>query len=385
MACNRQINFYCRGSEGLWRVQGNKEPYEKDASFVGSSSSQCKCLEFSPSGETCAWCDGTSLKVYNVVENKLLHDIELSSVGYLTFSPSGSMLATWQVFTVKDKIPSRNMRIIDLTTGKEVASLIQKKAHQWAPQWSADEKICVRNYNNELQFFEENNFSEVKMKLHLQKVSDFSLAPNSMPYTVAAYVAGSKGLPSNVRVYQYPNIGGHGAAVASKSFFKAERVNLEWNSTGTAMLILTSTETSASSYYGEQGLHFLALNGDSCVVPLAKNGPVYSIAWHPSGTEFTVLYGYMPAKCTMFNLKNEAIFDFGTGPRNHVFYNPFGNILCLAGFGNLQGKLEFWDVKSQKLISEVSAKDSTYFGWAPDGCHAITATLSPRMRVGNGS
>jgi len=64
-----------------------------------SSSSQCKCLEFSPSGETCAWCDGTSLKVYNVVENKLLHDIELSSVGYLTFSPSGSMLATWQVFT----------------------------------------------------------------------------------------------------------------------------------------------------------------------------------------------------------------------------------------------------------------------------------------------
>jgi len=42
--------------------------------------------------------------------------------------------------------------------------------------------------------------AEVKMKLHLQKVSDFSLAPNSMPYTVAAYVAGSKGLPSNVRV-----------------------------------------------------------------------------------------------------------------------------------------------------------------------------------------
>ena len=38
--------------------------------------------------------------------------------------------------------------------------------------------------------------------------------------------------------------------------------------TGTAMLILTSTESSESSYYGEQGLHFLALNGDSCVVPL---------------------------------------------------------------------------------------------------------------------
>ena len=41
--------------------------------------------------------------------------------------------------------------------------------------------------------------------------------------------------------------------------------------TGTAMLILTSTESSESSYYGEQGLHFLALNGDSCVVPLGES------------------------------------------------------------------------------------------------------------------
>ena len=65
----------------------------------------------------------------------------------------------------------------------------------------------------------------------------------------------------------------------------------------------------------------------------------------------------------------------------HVF---IGNILCLAGFGNLQGNLEFWDLSQKKLISSVSAKDATCFMWAPDGAHALTATLSPRMRVGNG-
>lgn len=61
-----------------------------------------------------------------------------------------------------------------------------------------------------------------------------------------------------------------------------------------------------------------------------------------------------------------------------------GNILCLAGFGNLQGNLEFWDMAQKKLISSVSAKDATCFMWSPDGQHALTATLSPRMRVGNG-
>lgn len=37
---------------------------------------------------------------------------------------------------------------------------------------------------------------------------------------------------------------------------------------GKAVLILTSTESSDSSYYGEQGLHFMGTNGESCIVPL---------------------------------------------------------------------------------------------------------------------
>lgn len=41
---------------------------------------------------------------------------------------------------------------------------------------------------------------EIKTKLHLQKVSQFSVAQNNAPYSVAAYVPGVKGLPSNIRV-----------------------------------------------------------------------------------------------------------------------------------------------------------------------------------------
>lgn len=33
----------------------------------------------------------------------------------------------------------------------------------------------------------------------------------------------------------------------------------------------------------------------------------------------------MPAKVSLYNLKGEVTFDFGTGPRNEVYYNPFGN------------------------------------------------------------
>lgn len=33
----------------------------------------------------------------------------------------------------------------------------------------------------------------------------------------------------------------------------------------------------------------------------------------------------MPAKVSLFNMKAEPIFDFGTGPRNLAYFNPHGN------------------------------------------------------------
>lgn len=118
--------------------------------------------------------------------------------------------------------------------------------------------------------------------------------------------------------------------------------------------------------------------------PLAKNGPIYDVVWNPNSVEFCAVYGFMPAKATVFNLKCDPVFDFGTGPRNAAYYSPQGHVLVLAGFGNLRGQMEVWDVKSYKLISKPVASDSTYFAWCPDGEHIVTATCAPRLRVSNG-
>ena len=37
----------------------------------------------------------------------------------------------------------------------------------------------------------------------------------------------------------------------------------------------------------------------------------------------------MPAKATIFNLKCESVFDFGTGPRNAAYFNAHGNSILL--------------------------------------------------------
>ncbi|XP_049581970.1 eukaryotic translation initiation factor 2A isoform X2 [Syngnathus scovelli] len=279
-----------------------------------------------------------------------------------------------------------NLRLWEVPGGGLLKGLFQKKADAWCPSWSQDEKMAVRMVSNELHFFEDNNFNVIANKLHVQKISNFELSPGAHPSKVCVYVPGSKGAPSFVRLFQYPHLAEPGAALASKSFFKADRVNMQWNNKASAVLVTASTEVdkSGASYYGEQTLHYLHVGGETAHVQLAKSGPIYDVAWSPNSSHFCVVYGFMPAKATVFNLKCDAVFDFGTGPRNAAYYSPQGHILVLAGFGNLRGQMEVWDVKKYKQVAKSQAADATHFSWCPDGEHVLTATCSPRLRVGNG-
>uniref|UniRef100_A0A8R1I202 Eukaryotic translation initiation factor 2A n=1 Tax=Caenorhabditis japonica TaxID=281687 RepID=A0A8R1I202_CAEJA len=125
-------------------------------------------------------------------------------------------------------------------------------------------------------------------------------------------------------------------------------------------------------------------SGDQIIVPLDKQGPVYAAKWNPNSREFVVCYGYMPAKVTFYNTKGEPTFDLLEGPRNDVFYNAFGNIVLVCGFGNIsKGKMEFWDVENKKEIISIEVPNTTLFDWAPDGQHFVTCTTAPRLRIDN--
>lgn len=127
------------------------------------------------------------------------------------------------------------------------------------------------------------------------------------------------------------------------------------------MILMASTEvdSTGASYYGKQTLYFMNTKGDSMSVPLNKDGPIHAVEWNPKGNEFCVIYGYMPAKATFFNLKGDAVFEIKEGARNSIYFNPFGNIVLLAGFGNLRGSVEVWDANAKKLITTFQAPDST--------------------------
>ena len=97
------------------------------------------------------------------------------------------------------------------------------------------------------------------------------------------------------------------------------------------------------------------------------------------------MYGYMPAKTTIFNFRGVAKHNFPLGPRNTLLFSPHGRFVLVAGFGNLAGQMDIFDVdKDYSKITTVEASNASVCEWSPDGHYILTATTSPRLRVDNG-
>merc|ERR1712232_1126701 len=100
--------------------------------------------------------------------------------------------------------------------------------------------------------------------------------------------------------------------------------------------------------------------------------------------EFVAIAGTMPALAVLFNLKGDPVFEFGAAHRNTIRWSPHGRFLCLGGFGNLSGDMDFWDINKKSIMGSVKANCAVEHDWSPDGRYFMTATLSPRMKVDNG-
>lgn len=109
------------------------------------------------------------------------------------------------------------------------------------------------------------------------------------------------------------------------------------------------------------------------------------MSWNPNSKEFGVVYGYMPAKTTIFNLRGVPKHNFPLSPRNTIQFSPHGRFVLVAGFGNLAGQMDLYDMeKNYHKIATVEASNASVCSWSPDGQYILTATTSPRLRVDNG-
>ncbi|KAI8379014.1 eukaryotic translation initiation factor eIF2A-domain-containing protein [Blakeslea trispora] len=334
-----QFSFRSQKELTIW----NGYPEFKAVSNFEKPDASSRMFRYSKYGHVYAYATSQNIKVFDASSMEQLCVIDKANIIDFWLSPQGSYLATWErPSKAENGAANNNLIIWDAKTGQEVASFVQKAQNNWNFQWTDDEKYCARMVTNEVQFWESKNIGKaVWTRLKHEGMVQFSLSPGKAP-AVAIFIPEKNGAPAIVRMHQ------------------------------STVLTMTDVDNSNKSYYGETNLYYLAVAGNfDCRVPLDKK-------------EFTVVYGSMPSKATLFDHRAVPVFDFGINPRNFVKYNPQGRTICIAGFGNLNGTIDLWDRKTLKKINTFAAPNASHCEWSPCGRYLLTATLTPRLRVDNG-
>jgi len=317
-----------------------------------------------------------------------------SAVQTCHFSPKTTKILTWE----------RNvgLKIFSVADGNFLKGLSLKMIRREAwpnVQWTHDEKYFFYLANNEVHVYDcSTDLSAPNFKFRCEGIASFSLAPTSYDFT--SFVPQKKGKPARFSAHRFQPSGADQSSqflgVCSKSMFNAEECTIKWSPTSHAALVLTHTsvDTSGASYYGSTNLFLFLMDSVKEPVintPLAKEGPVLDVAWCPDASKppcFAALSGKMPAQgCLHHGNTAEPLFLFGEAHRNTISWSPHGRFLCLAGFGNLAGGMDFWDRnKLKKLNSQTitSARVVVGYDWSPDSRLFCVSTTAPRMNVDNG-
>ncbi|KAH9809977.1 eukaryotic translation initiation factor eIF2A-domain-containing protein [Melampsora americana] len=384
-----QYNFRALKSIGITESHPHFKPLQ---SFQQSNVENIRAFKYSPDGSRYAIAATTDVRVYDAQNGKLLIQIDLPNVIEVSFSPKGTWISTWERYVkpTDESAQHKNMRVWDVSTGQEVISFSQKSIEAWSLQFTDNESHALRLISNEIQVYDPSKGfqtgSSMITKLKLEGLTSYKVSPGRNP-SISIFIPEKNGSPACVKIFGLIGLTSNSLPISSKTFFKADKVQFKWNRSGTSLLFLTHTDVdkTGKSYYGETNLYLLSANGTfDCRVTLDRQGGIHDFVWSPNDKEFTVSYGYMPAKTTIFDHRSNLIHDFGTAPRNFIAYNPQGRLLLTAGFGNLAGTIDIWDRRTLKKVSTIEGSNTSHCEWSPDGRFILCATLSPRLRVDNG-
>ncbi|KZT11167.1 translation initiation factor eIF-2A [Laetiporus sulphureus 93-53] len=385
MAASPSQQYAYRAQKSLGLVGGTPN-YEPIDSFQGPDD-PARTYKYSPDGRLFAYAVPSGVRIHQAESAQLLQELSLPNIVDISFSPRGTYLSTWErPVKLEDGAQHKNLRVFSVSTGEELVAFTQKSQEGWDLQYTISESHAIRLLGQEIQVFHPAEWSSgVVDKLKVEGASSVALSPGLNP-SVAVFIAERNGAPASVKIYSL--MGLNAPPTCQKTFFKADKSQIIWNTLGTQVLVLTQTEVDQAnkSYYGETGGLYLmsAVGNFDCRVTLDKEGPVHDIAWSPNSKEFGVIYGYMPAKAMLFDQRARSLHDFNTAFCNFISFNPQGRLLAMAGFGNLAGRVDIYDRRTLIKVTSIDASNTSHCEWSPDGRFLLTATLSPRLRVDNG-
>lgn len=168
--------------------------------------------------------------------------------------------------------------------------------------------------------------------------------------------------------------------VMTFTFAQVDSLDVKISEKGNFVLCCSTSTATGGSYFGHKELFLFNLREKtSRKIQLAN---IHTFEFIKGG--YSVCYGVQPAKAAIFEYSGETKRVFKEGARNRIYFNKEHNYVCFAGFDNLNGMIEVFNVKSGKMIGSLRMLGASQVIWSPCSRYfavAITNALKVENKI----
>jgi translation initiation factor 2A len=378
------IPLIARAREGIYLIDDQLNNYQSDESKIICHEGSVSM--FTKDGTALAFSNSKAIGLFIFAEKKAI-SYDLPGVIAMHFSKGEKYLVT---IDKRDK-DKHYITVFEVPTLKKAYEYetVKFKKEQW-PQlkFVEDDSMAFRAPKPTLieVLDPKKNFDVVKA-IETKPFDYFATSVKLQNLLIVCvsleHSAGYEKNEGLIEIYKFEDLT---KPFATKTIDKAHEVNLFFSPTGQNLVIWaqTFTDKTGQSYYGEHVLFYLDMAKQALKRVPTYQGPIHDVAWNPNGKEFVAISGFMPGGSVLFDSNCVPKYEFGKHHRNTIRFSPDSKLLCLAGFGNLSGDIEIWDLSSFKKIGSFKSNSAVSCIWSPDSRRMLTGVLNPRLRVDNG-
>lgn len=295
------------------------------------------------------FADQKNVILYNLKNNKIINEFEINDVKEIKLSDCGNIGAittyTRKLYVINHK---EIIREFDMVESFEVSSMFVVFSS----------KCIIYTFKIDTQILLENINDAIK----------FNLAGNSLIYTVV-----KKKNEKSILRYKNLNRQGH---LKNYDFTNIEDFKSKVSEDLSLVLIYITTDYAANSYFGTSSLYLL-----NCESGVLKEFSYLTqvIFFDFFNNDIIICNGHQPSDCIIFDRNMKEKKKFPKSVRNRAVFNPHSNLVCFAGFDNLNGLVQ---VYSNELLTKFQVLGASEIIWSPCGSYFIVA-ITNKLKVDN--
>uniref|UniRef100_A0A6A7FVW0 Eukaryotic translation initiation factor 3 subunit B-like n=2 Tax=Hirondellea gigas TaxID=1518452 RepID=A0A6A7FVW0_9CRUS len=261
-------------------------------------------------------------------------------------------------------------------------------------KWSYDDKYLARMGEDVISIYETPTMGLVDKKhLTIRSVKNFEWSPSG--YLISYTVPEQENMPATVQILSVPSL----EVIGKRSFQLVNQLSMGWHDQGRYLAVKVKYYAKRTKKDKTTSFEIFSVQRKNCPVDRVELGKdeagqeiteVVAFAFEPNGNRFGIIHGSYPG-----NRADVSIYETGKQIRrvafvkkiaaSHLFWSPKGTQLVLAGLGERNGLLSFYDCHRYITIKQEEHYMCTGLEWSPCGRYVssfVTQSLrSPVSRV----